>query len=175
MGDILLLIYWEWMNMESKNGNRVEKNHLAGYSAGDSEARVEYNIIEDNRIEYNLSTKVDTTQALIIPHWNENINELIESIKQTVQSLWLVYKKSRYERERAQNILTWKDFSETCRIANMTPIKFSENIIKLSTKLDFWKWKIYNCETLYKHYASVYNEWIKKKEEINRDKTLIIH
>lgn len=52
-----------------------------------------------------------------------------------------------------------------CEKANMSRIDFVLNIIELSTKLDFWKGKIYNAETLYKHYASVYNEAVRIKTE----------
>ena len=40
---------------------------------------------------------------------------------------------------------------------------FVINIIQLSSKLDFWEWKIYNAETFYKHYAGVYNEAVRIK------------
>lgn len=61
--DLLSLIYGEWMNMESKNGNKREKsniNHTPEYvgeccpSMSDSrveESRVEENRIEESRVE----------------------------------------------------------------------------------------------------------------------------
>ena len=42
---------------------------------------------------------------------------------------------------------------------------FVINIIILSWKLDFWKGKIYNSESFYKHYANVYNEAVRIKTE----------
>lgn len=100
-----------------------------------------------------------------IDNRKEDINEMQEIIKDKVLSLWLIYKSWKQERNRIQNILTWKDFWLICEKANMSRIDFVLNIIELSTKLEFWKWKIYNAETLYKHYASVYNEAVRIKTE----------
>lgn len=100
-----------------------------------------------------------------IDNRKEDINEMQEIIKDKVLSLWLIYKSWSQERNRIQNILTAKDFWMICEKANMSRIDFVLNIIELSTKLEFWKWKIYNAETLYKHYASVYNEAVRIKSE----------
>lgn len=97
--------------------------------------------------------------------WKNDINKTQDIIKQKVLSLWLIYKSWSQERNRIQNILTAKDFWMICEKANMSRIDFVLNIIELSTKLEFWKWKIYNAETLYKHYASVYNEAVRIKSE----------
>ena len=86
-------------------------------------------------------------------------------IKNKILSLWLIYKSWTQERNRIQNILTAKDFWLICDKANMNKEDFVLNIIDLSTKIPFWKWKIYNAETLYKHYASVYNEAVRIKSE----------
>ena len=91
-------------------------------------------------------------------YWNNKINEVIKKIKESVEKNWLMYKKGKYERQRANNILTSNDFWEVCAKNNMTRWEFCENIISISTKSDFWAWKIYNCETLYRHYAVVFND-----------------
>ena len=49
----------------------------------------------------------------------------------------------------------------------MTIYEFVRNIFKLSTKLDFWNWKINNAETFYKHFDKIYNEWLSLKEKKN--------
>ena len=105
-------------------------------------------------------------QALVVSKWNEEINTILEIIKGQIEFLGFIYKKGKYERERAKNILTGKDFWEVCEKANMPRVEFCKQIIFLSTKLDFWNWKIYNSETLYKHYAQVYNDAKSKKEEL---------
>jgi hypothetical protein len=99
-------------------------------------------------------------------YWNKEINELREIIKKEVSDLWFIYKPWKYERERIKNILTSKDYWNICKNANMTRVEFCIKIIQLSNKLEFWKWKINNAETFYNFYAKVYNEWKKKKEEI---------
>lgn len=123
-------------------------------------------------------TETDTTivvweQALVVAKWNTDINELLETIKWQVEFLWLIYKKWSRERERAKNILTWKDFWQVCENANMSRIEFCKSIIYMSSKLDFWNGKIYNSETLYKHYAQVYNEAVNLKAKKQKDTSLI--
>lgn len=93
------------------------------------------------------------------------IDEIQEAIKNEVLSRWLIYKKWKQERNRIQNILTGKEFGQVCELSRMSRIDFCINIIRVSVKLSFWNWKIYNAETLYKHYASVYNEAKRMKSE----------
>lgn len=134
-----------------------------------------------NNKEYKENKETDISkdiweQALVVQKWNIEINELLETIKWQVEFLWLIYKKWKYERERAKNILTGKDFWEVCEKSNMSRVEFCKQIIYISSKMDFWNWKINNAETLYKHYAQVYNEAIniktKKKQESALDITL---
>lgn len=120
------------------------------------------------------TTIVVWEQALVLEKWNTDINELLETIKWQVEFLGLIYKKGKYERERAKNILTGKDFWEVCEKANMPRIEFCKQIIFISSKLDFWNWKVYNAETIYKHYAQVYNEAKNKKQELEK-KTPVLH
>lgn len=105
--------------------------------------------------------------------WDKEINSITEVIKWQVEFLWLIYKKWSRERERAKNILTWKDFWQVCEKANMSRIEFCKSIIFMSSNLDFWNWKIYNSETLYKHYAQVYNEAVNLKAKKQKDTSLI--
>lgn len=114
----------------------------------------------------NISSKEETT-ALDVPEefWKKEINQIIDTIKQTLNSIGLIYKAWPQERQRAQNILTGKEFWEICDKSNMSREQFVISIIKLSSKLDFWNWKIYNCQTFYKHYARVYNEARRIKQE----------
>lgn len=113
-------------------------------------------------------------QALVLQEefWNKDINEVLEIIKWQVESLWLMYKKWKYERERAKNIITGKEFWEICERSNMSRIEFCKNIILISAKLTFWHWKINNAETLYKHYAQVYNDAKNKKSEMETPKRI---
>lgn len=112
-----------------------------------------------------LDSKDKEKKSTELSYWKNDINEMQEIIKDKVLSLWLIYKSWSQERNRIQNILTAKDFWMICEKASMSRIDFVLNIIELSTKLEFWKWKIYNAETLYKHYASVYNEAVRIKSE----------
>ncbi len=138
---------WSWNN--ATNSNQVTSSQ-----------------IKSN--QNNIISKEITKQSFElekIDNRKEDINKMQEIIKDKVLSLWLIYKSWSQERNRIQNILTAKDFWMICEKANMSRIDFVLNIIELSTKLEFWKWKIYNAETLYKHYASVYNEAVRIKSE----------
>jgi hypothetical protein len=96
-------------------------------------------------------------------------------IKEQVEQAWYIYKRWWQERNRIQNILTWKDINEIAKSHNMTIHGFVWNIFNLSTKLDFRNWKINNAETFYKHYAKIYNDWLslKRKKEAVRQDTIL--
>lgn len=128
------------------------------------------NQIKSNQAKSNQnSSKEEWEQALALKKeefWDCWINELLEIIKWQVEFLWLIYKKGTQERQRAQNILTGKDFWEVCEKANMSRVEFCKSIIYTSSLLTFWNGKINNAETLYKHYAQVYNDAVNKKTEM---------
>lgn len=126
--------------------------------------------------EYNTDTDIskDIWSNDLVNKSNPDINNLIQFIKETVEAQGFIYKAGEQERNRAKNILTWKDFWATCEKANMSRIDFCYNIILTSTKLDFWNWKIYNAESLYTHYAKVYNDAVNLKAKKQKDTSLII-
>ena len=147
--------------------SNIKENKITSKKEKESKVVVENNDTKktgkpkekDNSEE--LSTKVDEVKEF----WKKDINDMQDVIKAEVVSLGLIYKSWRYERNRIRNILTSKEFWKTCELANMDRQQFVLQIIRLSWKLDFWKWKIYNAETFYKHYASVYNEARRLKTE----------
>lgn len=118
---------------------------------------------EDNNIIY-------TEQSSKKEKIKNEIDEFQELLKEEVTKVWLAYQKWKYERERIKNILTWKDFWELAERSWMTRQEFAINIMKISLKLDFWNWKIYNATTIYKNYAMIYNEAVKKKVEMEQKK-----
>jgi len=172
--DTVSLIYGEWMNMESKNGNKP-KDSLIQYPSelvgtktpSNPTPRVEENRIEENIIE-NISKDISTE---VEEFWNEQINNMQELIKQTIESNWMIYKAWKYERPRIKNILTGKDFWEICEKVNMSREDFVINIINLATKLKYTK-KINNWADLYANYATVYNKWLETKNELLQPKIL---
>jgi len=106
---------------------------------------------------------VVTNEIIKEEHGDPEINNILETIKGQVEFLWFIYKKWTHERERAQNILTGKEFWDICEKSNLSRVEFCKSIIFISSKLDFWNGKIYNAETLYKNYAMVYNTAMSKK------------
>lgn len=94
--DLLSLIYWEWMNMESKNGHKKDTEYVVTTTPSDppsmSDCRVEENRREYNRIEENT---IVWEQALVVEHWSEHINLMQWYLRQAV---WLTAFKDSKER-----------------------------------------------------------------------------
>lgn len=143
------------------------KQHESNDSIDIQDTNVPYTNIQD-------SSKEEWEQALVLEtFWNQDINDLLDTIKGQVEFLWFIYKKGKYERERAKNILTGREFWEICEKAWMSRVEFCKNIIYTSTLLTFWNGKVNNAETLYKYYAQVYNDAVNKKTEMERPKKFI--
>jgi len=171
--DTISLIYGDWIRMESKNWVKPEKpliryssEYVAPTTAGMSPPIVQDNTVQDNTIQDNNSKELTTEVAIVKTFWNSDINNIIEIIKTEVNTLWLIYKAWKQERNRAKNISDSKEFWKICDKANKTREDFVISIIQLSWMLDFWKWKIYNAESFYKHYANVYNEAVRLKADV---------
>ena len=95
--DLLSLIYWEWMNMESKNGHKKDTEYVVTTSPtippSMSDCRVEYSRVEDNIIEENT---IVWEQALVVEtHWSEHINLMQGFLRQAV---WVTAFKDSKER-----------------------------------------------------------------------------
>ena len=176
-------------NAYPKNGKALDKalvkhgkKHSVkqGESTGESTGVINIQETRNKKQETNISKDIQEQALEIIwkkeIYWNEEINDLLESIKNEVNFLWFIYKKWKYERERAKNILTSKEFWEICKMAKMSRIEFCKNIIHTSALLTFWNWKINNAETLYTNYAKVYNEAVNKKKEIEntRPRSIVV-
>ena len=110
--DTVSLIYGEWMNMESKNGNKPEESliqygsELVGQVApSNSDSRVEYNRVEENRIEERriVATKVATLKELM----TKNINDK-EFIDKWVPEDLLIKEKNKFYLYRIQKNEWWK-------------------------------------------------------------------
>lgn len=129
-------------------------------------------IINNNNNKLSKDNLEQSSELVKTDKRNPDINHIQEIIKITVSELWLLYKPWKKERERIQNILTSKDYWNICEKTNMTREEFLINIIQLSTKLDFWHWKIYNAETFYKYYADIYNNAVRIKAEKNNNKKI---
>lgn len=76
--DTLNLIYWEWMNMESKNWNKPKdtliidnSDILAINTPSNPDSRVEYSRVEESRIEENRREK--NLIKIKNEYWNGNV------------------------------------------------------------------------------------------------------
>ena len=96
---------------------------------------------------------------------DENI-ELIDTIKAKVESLWLVYRSWKDERNSATNIRTSKQFKQTAEKFWLTPTELALVVIEASMSDKFWSWKINNCETIYYNYARIINQVMANNQKI---------
>ena len=96
---------------------------------------------------------------------DENI-ELIDTIKAKVESLWLVYRAWKDERNSATNIRTGKQFGQTAEKFWLTPKELALAVIEASMSDKFWSWKINNCETIYYNYAKIINQTMANNQKI---------
>lgn len=96
---------------------------------------------------------------------DENI-ELIDTIKAKVESLWLVYRSWKDERNSATNIRTSKQFKQTAEKFWLTPTELALVVIEASMSDKFWSWKINNCEAIYYNYAKIINQVMVNNQKI---------
>ena len=96
---------------------------------------------------------------------DENI-ELIDTIKAKVESLWLVYRSWKDERNSATNIRTGKQFGQTAEKFWLSPTELALVVIEASMSDKFWSWKINNCETIYYNYARIINQVMANNQKI---------
>lgn len=96
---------------------------------------------------------------------DENI-ELIDTIKAKVESLWLVYRSWKDERNSATNIRTGKQFGQTAEKFWLTPTELALAVIEASMSDKFRSWKINNCETIYYNYAKIINQTMANNQKI---------
>ena len=95
--DVVQLIYGEWMNMESKNGNKREKSNINLCSGlpgevvpSDPDSRVEYSRVEENRIE---ESKIEESRLSVSDETKIIKNEYQENIS--------------FMKRQAENINNW--------------------------------------------------------------------
>lgn len=99
--------------------------------------------------------KKTSEEKKAIHDWN---TEIIEKVKEKVESYWLIYKAWKDEWIAASNIRIAKAFKKDSEKFWMTTTQFALAIIDVSMSDKFRRWKIFNCETLYYQYPKVMNQ-----------------
>lgn len=125
------------------------------------------NNIINNNISKDISLLEDESSSenlqVVETFWNDEINKMQDIIKNTIESLDMIYKPWKYERPRIKNIISWKDFWVVCEKHWMSRSDFVISIINLASKLKYAK-KINNAVDFYENYASVYNLALQTKK-----------
>lgn len=116
------------------------------------------NICEDEEKEKSSAKKEKESYG------REDINNLIESIKNKCNELWVMYDKTK-EREFSKHILTAKEFWENAEKCGMSREIFAINILVASIKIKYWKWYCNWPMKIYQNYVDVYNQTVKEKSK----------
>lgn len=84
------------------------------------------------------------------------INDLIKEIKQTAQTLWIAYDKTK-EREFAKHLLTAIEYGKFCENVWLDRKSCSIQIMRASVLKNYRRWPTAWPKSIYQHYAEVYN------------------
>lgn len=114
-----------------------------------------WNKTEDEQPKKKWWRKKTSEEKKAIHDWN---TEIIEKVKEKVESYWLIYKAWKDEWIAASNIRIAKAFKKDSEKFWMTTTQFALAIIDVSMSDKFRRWKIFNCETLYYQYPKVMNQ-----------------
>lgn len=165
--DTVELIYWEWMNMESRNGNKPKESLINAYSEwhgivtpSNPEHRVKYSRVEESIVEDKESKdSIDLKKSdtwIIKKEKNPDIDNLIQELKTQADLLWIAYDKKQ-DRNFGKHITNAKEFGDFCEKIGQERIEFAKNIMIASEKIKFWKWTCAWPMLIYQNYAEVYN------------------
>lgn len=98
-----------------------------------------------------------------------DINNLIQELKETSNNLWIVYDKKN-ERNFCRHILTGREFWEAADKAFMTRVEFAKNIMRASAIINYWKWVCAWPMSIYQNYSEVYNKSLQENAKQNKNK-----
>ena len=104
----------------------------------------------------------------------QDINNLIQELKQQADTLWIAYDKNK-ERMFAKHILSAKDYGEFCEKIWMNRIEFAKNIMKASERIKFWKGTCSWPMSIYQNYSDVYNQTKMKIEAKKTTEWVVIY
>ena len=162
----------------------TELNHWTKYSPNGEETCVSGYSWDNNTLldPYTENTEVlekrkKVPQKKEKEYWNEDINNLIENIKEECRSFGIQY---NWEKERmfAKHILSAKQFWADAENYQMDRCTFALNVIRASMKTDFWAWKIAGPKDIYRQYPKVINEYNntknKNKSTPSKDNTAVL-
>lgn len=102
-----------------------------------------------------------------------DIDELILALKATADELCLAYDQNK-ERLFAKHLLDTIEYGKLCDKAWRDRIDFACNIMRASVVIHYWKWPALWPQSIYKEYASIYNDTILKKSKQKKTNTLVV-
>lgn len=150
---------------------KSSKNNLTQAKTSEEEVEEEREVEENNNKNNSLDLKTSSLKNLeeekkekssAKKEKNEEVRErninLLELIKQKVESLGLIYKAWEMEWISATNICTAKAFGAVATKFWLSSPELAIAVIEASSRDQFRAGKIYNAELVYKHYEKVINQ-----------------
>jgi len=154
--DTISLIYWDWMNMEKKNGVKIDKSLIiypselpAQVTASESVPIVQYSEVKESIVKDNKDIIINNTEQSsevsteVIKYWNEEINNTLEFL---CKAVWIDEFKESKQWQRNywkhfvgyKNKIWWEDFlfrlkwvlSDDFKQKNCNSIKYLYNEMK---------------------------------------------
>lgn len=143
----------DWQSIAT-NKKTVQRDKIVQKSSYDASIDTDTDF-EINSKEENLLIKPKKSHA------DPAIDELISLVKGAVQQYGFLYKPTRFERFRAKDILYHAPFGEFSERIDLARKDSALRVLHQSMKHEFWRGKITTCEAIYKHYAKVYNDFVR--------------
>jgi len=130
---------------------------------------------KENEIINNISkdTEIIISENSEETFWKTEINELIQELKNTADSLWVAYDKTN-DRNFAKHILTAKEYWSFCEKIWQWRIEFAKNVMIASLKIKYWQWVASWPYAIYKNYSDIYNKSKLIMEDKNKKKIVNI-
>lgn len=129
------------------------------------QSKVKESKVNNNILPNGNTTIVEAEKKEYTPtHQTQEINDMIEKVKNACMDAWVVYAPDPKERQYAKHLLS-KKFDRDAIAPLKTDIDyFVRNVIAASAKRKYMK-QIYNCQTLYYNWGSVINRIMLEKQE----------
>lgn len=103
------------------------------------------------------------------PHSRSDLDELIQTLKATADTLWIAYNKTR-DRQFAKHLMDAFDYWEFASKLWKTRIELAVGVMKASLQIWYRKWVAWWPMLIYQNYSDIYNNRVSKtqKEELKK-------
>jgi len=130
-----------------------------------TQSKVKESKVNNNILPNGNTTIVEVEKKEYTPTpQTQEINDMIEKVKNACNDAWVVYAPDPKERQYAKHLLSKKFEKDAIAPLKTDMDYFIKNVIVASAKRKYMK-QIYNCQTLYYNRGSVINRIMLEKQE----------